>query len=202
MRSSSSLPIASSILFPHEPDRGQALASRLRGKQPLFVCVIASTDTALIPGISAAGASLELIPFTAAADAEVLAYGTARCIAGLPCNPLGPPGPALITLAALQLAAIPHLVVNAGCHVLPDAPYVKLGGEPGGLITQGRAVPRAHELFEAGRRLGADVARQCDYLVLGESVPVERPPHWRCCSRSGSMAKVGSAAAWPATPTT
>lgn len=161
----------SPILFPHEPDRGKDLAGRLGGKRPLFVCVIASTDTALIPGISAAGASVELIPFTAAADAEVLAHGAARCIAGLPCNPLGPPGPALITLAALQLAAIPHVVVNAGCRIAPDAPYVKLGSAPGGLITEGSAVPCAHELFEAGLELGRDLAEQCDYIVSGESVP-------------------------------
>jgi uncharacterized protein (TIGR00303 family) len=159
------------VLFPHAPERGRALAARLRGKRPLFVCVIASTDTALIPGISAAGASLELIPFTAAADAEVLAHGAARCIAGLPCNPLGPPGPALITLAALQLAAIPHLIVDAGCRVSPDAPCVSLGAAPGGLITAGAAVPQAHELFEGGCGLGRELADQCDYVVLGESVP-------------------------------
>ena len=161
----------SSVLFPVQPERGRSLAARLRGKRPLFVCVIASTDTALIPGISAAGASLELIPFTAAADAEVLAYGAARCLAGLPCNPLGPPGPALITLAALQLAAIPHVVVDAGCRIAPDVPYVDLHAEPGGLITEGNAVPGAHELFEAGKTLGRDLAARSDYLVVAESVP-------------------------------
>ncbi len=166
-RSAGSSPIG----FVYQPDQGQAFAGRLAGKRPLFVCVIASTDTALIPGISAAGASIELIPFTAAADAEVLAHGAARCITGLPCNPLGPPGPALITLAALQLAGIPHLLVNAGCRVTPDAPYVDLGGQPGGLISEGDAVPGATELFEAGQKLGRDLIAECDYLVLGESVP-------------------------------
>jgi uncharacterized protein (TIGR00303 family) len=161
----------SSILFPYEADWGRTLANRLHGKQPLFLCVIASTDTALIPGISAAGATTELIAFTAAADAEVLAHGAARCIAGLPCNPLGPPGPALITAAALQLAAIPHVVVSAGCRILPDAPYVNLGASPGGLITDGAAVPCAHDLFDAGKALGRELAEQHDYLVVGESVP-------------------------------
>jgi uncharacterized protein (TIGR00303 family) len=159
------------ILFPHEPDRGRTLAHRLRGKRALFVCVIASTDTALVPGISAAGASAELIPFTAAADAEVLAHGRARCVAGLPCNPLGPPGPALITAAALDLAAIQHVVVNAGCRILPDAPYVDLGGTPGRLISEGGAVPCANDLFAAGVELGREQARHHDYLVVGESVP-------------------------------
>jgi uncharacterized protein (TIGR00303 family) len=147
------------------------LTAQLRGQRPLFVCVIASTDTALIPGISAAGASLELIPFTAAADAEVLAYGAAHCLSGLPCNPLGPPGPALITLAALQLAAIPHIVVDAGCRIVPDVPYVDLHAGPGGLITDGNAVPGAQELFDAGKQLGRDLAKESDYLVVAESVP-------------------------------
>lgn len=160
-----------SVLFPSAPEQGQMLAQQLAGKTPLFVCVVASTDTALIPGISAAGASAELIPFTAAADAEVLAYGAARCIVGVPSNPLGPPGPALITLAALQLAGIPHLIVDAGCHVTPDAPCTRLGTTPGGLISQGNAVPSARALFDGGLALGSELARAHDYLVLGESVP-------------------------------
>jgi uncharacterized protein (TIGR00303 family) len=133
--------------------------------------VIASTDTALVPGISAAGASAELIPFTAAADAEVLAYGAARCIAGVPSNPAGPPGPAIITRAALDLAAIPHLVVSAGCRIVPDAPFIDLGGYPGGLISQGRAVQDARGLFTRARRLGRELGEREDYLIIAESVP-------------------------------
>lgn len=159
------------ILFPYAPEAGAALTARLRGATPLFVCVIASTDTALIPGISAAGATPELIPFTAAADAEVLAHGQARCIAGVPCNPLGPPGPALITRAALELADIPHVIVNAGCCIAPDAPCVDLGSSPGRLITEGRAVSDVAGLFRRGRALGRELGQQHPYLVLAESVP-------------------------------
>ena len=160
-----------SIVFASAPEAGDCLAARLRGRQPLFVCVIASTDTALIPGLSAAGATTELIPFTAAADAEVLAYGAARCINGVPCNPLGPPGPAIITRAALELGRIPHLIVSAGCRVLPQVDYVELGAEPGALISRGHAVGGAHDLFDRGRRLGRELASAHDYLVVGESVP-------------------------------
>jgi uncharacterized protein (TIGR00303 family) len=161
----------SSILFPCAQERGVELASRLDGLRPLFACVIAWTDTARIPGLSAAGASTELIPFTAAADAEVLVHGTAHCINGVPSNPLGPPGPAIITRAALELAGIPQLIVNAGCRVLPDVDYVDLGAEPGGLISDGEAVPEALAIYEAGRSLGRSLAGEHDYLVIGESVP-------------------------------
>ena len=161
----------SKVLFPVDAVQGQRFATRVRGQCPLFVCVIASTDTALEPGISAAGASLELIPYTPAADAEVVAYGQARCIAGVPSNPSGPPGPALITRAALTLARIPHLIVDAGCHVLPDVQTRVMGCRPGGMIADGGAVPAAGELFAAGQALGRSLARDHPYLVVGESVP-------------------------------
>jgi len=159
------------VVFPCAEEAGRRLAQRLSGQRPLFVCVIATTDTALVPGISAAGATHELIPFTAAADAEFLAYGAARCVAGLPSNPLGPPGPALITRAALQLANIPHVVVNAGCSVGPDAPCISIGSRPGTLISLGYAVPNARALFARGRALGRQLASTFPYLVIGESVP-------------------------------
>jgi uncharacterized protein (TIGR00303 family) len=160
-----------SILFPHAEGAGRALAHRLDGLRPRFCCVIAWTDTAHVPGLSAAGVSTELIPFTAAADAEVLAYGAARCIGGVPCNPKGPPGPAIITRAALELAAIPHTVVNAGCRVLPDVDYVDLARTPGGDIAAGHAVPAADEIFSAGCAYGRNLAAAHSYLVIGESVP-------------------------------
>ena len=161
----------SSVLFAYAPEPGLQLATRLDRLRPVFACVIAWTDTARIPGLSAAGASTELIPFTAAADAEVLVHGTARCINGVPSNPLGPPGPAIITRAALELAGIPQMIVNAGCRVLPDVDYVDLSTEPGGLISDGEAVPNAAGILEAGRSLGRSLAEQHDYLVIGESVP-------------------------------
>lgn len=160
-----------SILYPWAAEEGRSLAERVLGQTPLFVCVIASTDTALIPGISAAGASQDLIPYTSAADAEVIAHGVARCIAGVPSNPLGPPGPSLITRAALQLADLPHVIVDAGCHIQADAPRIRLGTVPGGLISLGNAVPNAQALFDSGFELGRKLAAAHPYIVLGESVP-------------------------------
>lgn len=165
------LDIDSAIGFAHAADEGRRLADALRGKQPLFVCVIASTDTALIPGISAAGVSQDLIRFTAAADAEFVVHGAARCLDGVPSNPLGPPGPALIARAALELASIPRVVVNAGCRIRPDAPCIELGTAPGGCISEGNAVAAAADLFHDGEVLGARLGAETDYLVVGESVP-------------------------------
>jgi uncharacterized protein (TIGR00303 family) len=164
-------PALAPLLYAHASRRGRAWAARLRGRRPLFVCTIAQTDTARIAGISAAGATPALRELTPAADAEALYYGSARCLHGVPANPLGPPGPAIITIAALRLARIPFLVVDAGTRVRPQAPTIRLGETPGACITGGQAVPDAEGLYQRGRLLGAQLAACADYLVLAESVP-------------------------------
>src|SRR5688500_18553367 len=159
------------LLYAHAPRRARAFAARLRGRRPLFVCTIAQTDTARIPDISAAGATPELRELTPAADAEALYYGSARCLHGVPANRLGPPGPAIITIATLRLARSPSLVVDAGTRVRPQAPALRLGEAPGACITSGQAVPDVEGLYQRGRLLGAQLAGCADYLVLAESVP-------------------------------
>ena len=165
------MPSTEPILYVHSEPAGRALAGRLRGRKPLFICVVAHTDICEVTGISAAGATPELRRYTAAADLEALHHGRPRCIEGVPINPLGPPSPVLITAAALRLGGIPSRFACAGLRVMPDVPLDHLGTIPGIDIRSGRAVPNAADLFAAGERLGRDLASQADYLVLGESVP-------------------------------
>src|SRR5437868_11716273 len=108
------------ILFVNAPDRGQRLAVRWRGARPAFTCVLAHTDTCLVPGLSAAGVSEELRPLTPAADAEVVLLGQAQCLPRLPSNPSGAPGPSGITRAALHLAGIDAEFIGAGLRVWPQ----------------------------------------------------------------------------------
>jgi uncharacterized protein (TIGR00303 family) len=143
----------------------------LRGRKPLFACVIAHTDVCELPGISAAGATPELRRYTAAADVEVLQHGRPRCIPDVPINPLGPPSPVLITAAAVRLAGLPYRIVSAGLKVCPATPFYELGTVHGGDIRAGPAVPRARELFARGLELGHTLAGQAEYLLIGESVP-------------------------------
>ena len=159
------------ILLVQAPERGAALARRLIGRRPLFVCTIAHTETAEIDGLSAAGVTPELRRVTAAADAEALVHGRPRCMAGVPSNPRGAPGPIVITLAGLRLAGAQALVLDAGMRVQPDAPRRVLSDRWGASIVTGQAVPHAAELLTSGRRLGAELADAADYLVLAESVP-------------------------------
>ena len=154
-------------LAPDDP----GLAGNLTGRSPLFACTVAYTGTVRIPGLSAAGATPELRELTAAADAEILLHGEPKCMAGLPANPLGPPGPILITQAALTLAGIPVTVIDAGSFTPPLGPVRTVGHRPGSSIVTGQAVLNARELFQKGLELGTQLAGETDYLILGESVP-------------------------------
>src|SRR3954467_14944147 len=117
----------SPILFSSATARGQALAERWRWQRPAFCCVLAHTDTCVVPGISAAGMSEELRPLTPAADAEVVLLGAPRCLPLLPSNPLGAPGPAGITRAALGLASMEAHFVGAGLRVWPEGAVLRAG---------------------------------------------------------------------------
>ena len=159
------------ILFSAAPQRGRAFAERWRGMSPPFVCVLGHTETCLIPGVSSAGVSEHLRPLTPAADAEVVDIGQAVCLPDLPSNPLGAPGPAGITRAALGFADLHATFVGAGLPVWPTTSCVRVSATAGGDIRLGRAVPNATDLFERGAALGHDLAPQGAYLVIGESVP-------------------------------
>jgi uncharacterized protein (TIGR00303 family) len=160
------------ILLATAPDRGRAFTERWRGSRPAFWCVLGHTDTCLLPGISSAGVSEELRPYTPAADAEVVLLGAPACLPRLPSNPLGAPGPAGITRAALRLASLNANFVGAGLRVWPETPLQRAGELPGGSIEQGGpAVADAHDLFAFGLRLGREVAAAASYVLIGESVP-------------------------------
>jgi uncharacterized protein (TIGR00303 family) len=159
------------ILFAAAPEAGRAFVEGWRGSRSAFCCVLAHTDTCLIPGLSAAGVSEALRPLTPAADAEVVNLGAPRCLPQLPSNPLGAAGPAGITRAALVLAGMDALFVGAGLRVWPDTACVRISEEPGGNIELGCGVPNAAKLLEAGQSVGREIATLGPRLVLGESVP-------------------------------
>lgn len=159
------------IVLAHNETEGRALLKQLSGKTPLFVCVIGVTETAKIPGISAAGRYPELTDYTPAADVELLMLGKCRCISGVPVTPEGIPTPAIITMSALRLADIPTLVVSSGLEVNPHVPFLDLGGRPGRNIETGKAVNNVEEVMERAKIAGENLAKTADYLVIGESIP-------------------------------
>lgn len=144
--------------------------SKVKGKKPFFICVIGNTETAKIPGISAAGANPRITDFTPAADMEYLLYEECKSIEGIPITPDGIPTPALITKALLDLADISLLVAIGGLRIYPQVPYLEFGGLPGKNISKGHAVDNVHSVFENAKIFGTQISKTIDYLVLGESI--------------------------------
>jgi uncharacterized protein (TIGR00303 family) len=151
--------------------KAEAFIKEMEGKKPLFICTIATTETAKIPEISAAGKHPEFTDYTPPADAELLLLGKCKCINGVPVTPDGIPTPALITMSALRLADIPVLVASGGLKVKPQIPFLDLGGKPGRDIRSGNAVDNVEEVIERATLAGEQLAKTADYLVIGESIP-------------------------------
>lgn len=160
-----------SIIRVHETLKSSSFLDDCLNSPPLFICTIASTKTALIPGVSAAGASPELIPYTAAADVEAIIHGQALCLDKIPENPVGPPSPVIITMAALKRLKAPFLVIDAGNAITPNVPMLVAGRSPGNAINQPVAVAEVAELFMQGIIIGQQLTLNGHTLILGESVP-------------------------------
>ncbi len=145
----------------------------------LVLLLLAGTDTAAVPGISAAGATPDSRRRTAAADAELLLLGpgTARPHA-LPPLPAGV-SPALISHVVVRGLQLKPLVVDLGCPVAPAVPHIRLGQQPALCLSSGRAMgeARVRALLALGRRWARSwqerwrAAPQRPPLVLAECVP-------------------------------
>lgn len=141
----------------------------LKSEHPLFLCVLSNTDTANIPGISAAGKP-GLIDYTPAGDAELVTLGRTICNSEPPTTGMSPT-PAVITRAAIQLTKIPFMFINSGLKVLPRIPLLDVGGKPGNDIRIAHAVPDARLIYENSVELGCQISRLSDFVIIGESVP-------------------------------
>lgn len=157
-----------------KPSRTQDWIGSVAGRCPLFVCVLGFTETGLIPGISAAGATPGDRQYTAIADAEFLINGPSPH----PAYPLPPleagASPVLIARAVTAGQSIPVMLFNAGLPHPPPVPAIDLGGQPARCLTTGNAmdITTVHRLINAGfawgKRLGRDHRHR--YLILGECV--------------------------------
>jgi len=147
---------------------------KLKNKDSLFLCVIASTLTSRITGITGAGATPELTDYTPAADVELVTLGKPLCLSEIPKTVIAntsTPTPAVITKASLDLSNIPILVADAGAAVKPNIPYINLNETPGGNINTGKAVVNSEKIFDKGFMLGKTLSKLTDHLIIGESTP-------------------------------
>ena len=157
-----------------QPALEQQWLQRFQGRFPRFVCVLGFTETGLLPGISAAGATPADRQFTAIADAEFLYDGPQPH----PHHPLPPlqagASPVLISRAVVAAQQIPVDIFNAGLPQPPTVPHIDLQGVPARCLSQGRALDLAivQGLLERGLAWGRHLAAQNPdgYLVVGECV--------------------------------
>jgi uncharacterized protein (TIGR00303 family) len=155
------------------PNLAQSWLTRFEAKPPLFACILGFTETGLIPGISAAGATPEDRRYTALADAEFLVQGPQS----YPKYPLPPlqagASPVLITRAVTQ-PSIPVYLFNAGLSAGPSVPMIDLGGRPATCLSRAKALPLdiVRHLFQQGLYWGAKLAAQVPtgYVILSECV--------------------------------
>ncbi|NEP44165.1 MAG: TIGR00303 family protein, partial [Okeania sp. SIO2H7] len=153
---------------------GQEWLEKYRDRHPIFACILGFTDTGLIPGISAAGATPKDRQYTCLADAEFVRNGPMP----RPKYPLPPlhkgASPTFITRAVVEKLEIPVYLFNAGLPQIPPVPTISLGGTPAKCVTTGRALKLAtvKNLLARGLTWGQKLAAEAngDYLILGECV--------------------------------
>jgi uncharacterized protein (TIGR00303 family) len=155
-------------------EQGKKWVAKYKASSPIFACVLGFTETALIPGISAAGSTPEDRKFTAYADAEFLYYG-AKSQPHYPLPPLAAgASPVLISRAVVESLNIPIYLLNAGLPQINTIPMIDLGGVPAKCLSQGAALElgMVQHLLEQGLIWGEKLAKEAknSYLVLGECV--------------------------------
>jgi uncharacterized protein (TIGR00303 family) len=155
-------------------EQAQPWLEAFRSQRPLFACVLGFTETGLIPGISAAGATPTDRQYTALADAEFL-YGGAQPNPQYPLPPLqAGASPVLITRAVVTGQQIPLYLFKAGLTHPPSVPMIDLGGSPARCLSQANALDLSmvEHLFQQGLHWGAKLAAEVpeSYIVLSECV--------------------------------
>lgn len=143
----------------------------IKKREGIFICTIATTKTAEVPGISAAGATPRLRRYTAQADVEYLFYEKTYTIKEIPKNPLGPPSPVIITKACLNLSQMPIFIIDAGCKVKAKVPAIILREKGLNCISTGKAFDKEEELLNSAKTLAYEFGKLNRFVVLGESVP-------------------------------
>ena len=134
-----------------------------------FLLVAGSTDTAAIPGLSAAGADPDLRAHTPAADAEILTYGQPVRAPVVPVSPSGCPTPATVTRAVRETLGFETTVVDGGLAEPTAAGTVTVGARAGRDIRESDPVPTAPGAYEAARQFGRKLPEE--ELFVAESVP-------------------------------
>ncbi|MCW6038636.1 TIGR00303 family protein [Spirulina subsalsa FACHB-351] len=152
---------------------GQQWLQRHRGQLPHLACVLGFTETGLIEGISAAGATPQDRQYTALADGEFLVRGRQPN----PCFPLPPlivgASPVFISRAVVEAFGLPVTLFNAGLPQPPAVPSVDLQGRWARCVSSGQALPLGvvEHLLQQGLDWGGRLGQKAQsYFIVAECV--------------------------------
>lgn len=152
--------------------QGHRWLREYQSKDACFACILGFTQTGLIPGISAAGATPEDRQFTAVADGEFLVTGAQS----QPHNPLPyltkGASPVFISRAVVELTDLPTYVFNTGLPKSPSYEAIDLAQVSANCISSGEAMSRdtVLKLYKIGLERGKKLAANNTYLIIGECV--------------------------------
>lgn len=150
----------------------QNFINKVKGKKPLFILVIGSTETALIPGISAAGQNIEQLKQTPALDADFLLFKKEDFKGKIPVSPDGIPSPVIISKAMIELMDLDISVIDVGAFKAPSGNHISLNMGPAKCLTCGSALGpvKTSFLLQKGEKLGSSL-NDYPYIIVGECVP-------------------------------
>lgn len=150
----------------------QNFVNKVKGKKPLFILTLGSTQTALIPGISAAGQNIEQLKYTPALDADFLIFKKDEFKGNLPVSPKGIPSPVILSKAMIDLLELDINVIDAGAFEKPQGKHISLNMGPAKCLTTGSALGQIKTdfLFQKGEKLACNLT-DYSYIVIGECVP-------------------------------
>jgi uncharacterized protein (TIGR00303 family) len=136
-----------------------------------FVLVLAGSDIIKTPGISAAGASPELLAYTPALDAEFVYHGFTKTLEKLPVSPSGIVSPALISKACLNILDAKIHIINLGAHIKPQCPHIEIYSNQSQCPSSAQALdPKlVMDLFERGKLFGSNFNND-DEIIIAECV--------------------------------
>lgn len=142
-----------------------------------FSLILSGTKTIKHEGISAAGASHDLLPYTSALDAEYLEFGEVKSLDNVPVSPDGIVSPVLITKACLELSGAEYKIIEAGSHIKPQINlnsqnYTDLELKPAEAVDGGEAmgIEAVQEAYSKGRKAAREIISKKDFFVIGECV--------------------------------
>lgn len=150
------------------------LEKKIKNASPdefVFVLLAGTTAVSARPGISAAGASPELMSATPVVDSEIIMEGKCLSMSDPPMTPEGIPTPSIVTRASLNMAGIKSIIVDAGLERIPKIPYIHSGIGKANDPAFEQALPNFYSALKLGEYLGSIIDGKYRYVVVGESIP-------------------------------